>query len=217
MRERFRERVNNCYKWVYGFSDVRQLNVLAVQHAGDDSYSWIMVVLKLTPIHNASILAAFALFFVMLTLPHSSDASGVSVPDRSHRTRAQQRLPPTHTMTRALGSGARFTRIAELRLMFACYRRLSISTLTNFHQFYLPTRSDFSMTPQVSRLLPPSYQKPQLLVSAWLEEDTPFFDYGGVVVSEAPHDSFLIDQGWEHAVLGGTPLVDEVFCILDCK
>ena len=110
----------------------------------------------------------------------------------------------------------RFTRIAELCLMFACYRRLSTSTSANFHQFYLLTRSDFSMTPQVSHLLPPSYQKSQILVSAWLEEDTPFFDYGSVVFGEAAHDSFLIGTGWKHPVLGCTPFVDKVFCILDC-
>ena len=90
------------------------------------------------------------------------------------------------------------------------------STSANFHQFYLLTRSDFSMTPQVSHLLPPSYQKSQVLVSAWLEEDTPFFDYGSVVFGEAPHDSFLIGTGWNHPVLGCTPFVDKVFCILDC-
>ena len=175
-----------------------------------------MVVFKLTPIHYRKYTRSLRPFLLCPLLLQSSDASGVVVLDRSHRIRAQQRLPPTHSMTRVLGSCPRFTRIAEVCLMFACYRRLSTSTSANFHQFYLLTRSDFSMTPQVSHLLPPSYQKSQVLVSAWLEEDTPFFDYGSVVFGEAPHDSFLIGTGWEHPVLGCTPFVDKVFCILDC-
>ena len=47
------------------------------------------------------------------------------------------------------------------------------------------------------------YQKFQVLASAWLEEDTPFFDYGGVGVGEAPRDPFFIGKRRKHAVLGG--------------
>jgi nicotinate-nucleotide pyrophosphorylase (carboxylating) len=69
------------------------------------------------------------------------------------------------------------------------------------------------MTPQYSHLLPPSwkYQTP-----AWLEEDTPSFDYGGFVVREAPREAFLLGKGSERVVLAGTPFVDEIFRLLDC-
>ena len=37
-------------------------------------------------------------------------------------------------------------------------------------------------------LLPPSWKTQ---VTAWLQEDTPSFDYGGFVVGEAPREAFL--------------------------
>jgi len=53
-------------------------------------------------------------------------------------------------------------------------------------------------------------------VSAWLDEDTPSFDYGGFVVGEAPREAFLLGKGSKRAVLAGTPFVDEIFRLLDC-
>ena len=70
-----------------------------------------------------------------------------------------------------------------------------------------------SMTPQFSHLLPPSWKSH---VSAWLDEDTPSFDYGGFVVGEAPREAFLLGKGSKRAVLAGTPFVDEIFRLLDC-
>jgi nicotinate-nucleotide pyrophosphorylase (carboxylating) len=69
------------------------------------------------------------------------------------------------------------------------------------------------MTPQYSYLLPPSWKSQ---VSAWLDEDTPSFDYGGFVVGEAPREAFLLGKGSKRAVLAGTPFVDEIFRLLDC-
>jgi len=69
------------------------------------------------------------------------------------------------------------------------------------------------MTPQYSHLLPPSWKSQ---VSAWLDEDTPSFDYGGFVVGEAPREAFLLGKGSKRAVLAGTPFVDEIFRLLDC-
>jgi hypothetical protein len=70
-----------------------------------------------------------------------------------------------------------------------------------------------SMTPQYSHLLPPSWKSQ---ISAWLDEDTPSFDYGGFVVGEAPREAFLLGKGSQRAVLAGTPFVDEIFCLLGC-
>jgi len=69
------------------------------------------------------------------------------------------------------------------------------------------------MTPQYSHLLPPSW-KSQLV--AWLDEDTPSFDYGGFVVGEAQREAFLLGKGSKRAVLAGTPFIDEIFRHLDC-
>ncbi|KAH9997440.1 Quinolinate phosphoribosyl transferase [Russula compacta] len=69
------------------------------------------------------------------------------------------------------------------------------------------------MTPQYSHLLPPSWRSQ---VAAWLDEDTPSFDYGGFVVGEAPREAFLLGKGSRRAVLAGAPLVDEIFRHLEC-
>jgi len=70
-----------------------------------------------------------------------------------------------------------------------------------------------SMTPQYSHLLPPSWKSQ---VVAWLEEDTPSFDYGGFVVGETQREAFLLGKGSKRAVLAGTPFVNEIFHQLDC-
>lgn len=51
---------------------------------------------------------------------------------------------------------------------------------------------------------------------AWLDEDTPSFDYGGFVVGDAQREAFLLGKGSKCAVLAGTPFVDEIFRHLDC-
>ncbi|EMD40905.1 hypothetical protein CERSUDRAFT_44216 [Gelatoporia subvermispora B] len=63
-------------------------------------------------------------------------------------------------------------------------------------------------------LLPPSW-KPQ--VTAWLQEDTPSFDYGGFVVGEAQREAFLLGKGSTPAVLAGAPFFTEVFEQLGCS
>jgi nicotinate-nucleotide pyrophosphorylase (carboxylating) len=69
------------------------------------------------------------------------------------------------------------------------------------------------MAPQYSHLLPPAWKSQ---VVAWLDEDTPSFDYGGFVVGEAQREAFLLGKGSKRAVLAGTPFVEEIFRLLDC-
>ena len=65
-----------------------------------------------------------------------------------------------------------------------------------------------------AHLLPPSWKTQ---VQAWLQEDTPSFDYGGFVVGEAQREAFLLGKGKQSAVLAGTPFFDEVFEQLGCQ
>ncbi|KAK8174982.1 nicotinate-nucleotide pyrophosphorylase-like protein [Phyllosticta citrichinensis] len=64
---------------------------------------------------------------------------------------------------------------------------------------------------KVAHLLPQSYKR---MVSEWLEEDTPSFDYGGFVVGEDMAEARLL--GKSKGVLAGVPFFDEVFKQLDC-
>ncbi|KAF8917827.1 Quinolinate phosphoribosyl transferase [Mucidula mucida] len=68
--------------------------------------------------------------------------------------------------------------------------------------------------PSFEHLLPPSW-KP--LVTAWLDEDTPSFDYGGYVVGEVEREAFLLGKGKVAAVLAGCPFFTEVFEQLGCQ
>jgi len=63
-------------------------------------------------------------------------------------------------------------------------------------------------------LLPASWKTQ---VTAWLQEDTPSFDYGGFVVGEAPREAFLLGKGHQTAVLAGKPFFTEVFTQLGCE
>lgn len=63
-------------------------------------------------------------------------------------------------------------------------------------------------------LLPPSWKHQ---IAAWLEEDTPSFDYGGYVVGEVEREAFLLGKGKEPAVLAGSPFVTEIFSQLGCR
>ena len=65
-----------------------------------------------------------------------------------------------------------------------------------------------------AHLLPPSWKTQ---VTAWLQEDTPSFDYGGFVVGEEPREAFLLGKGKQAAVLAGAPFFTEVFEQLGCE
>lgn len=52
------------------------------------------------------------------------------------------------------------------------------------------------------------------MVSAWLEEDCPSFDYGGFVVGEEVKEARLL--GKSPGMVAGVPFFDEVFKQLDC-
>ncbi|KAI4737559.1 nicotinate-nucleotide pyrophosphorylase [Aureobasidium sp. EXF-12298] len=63
-----------------------------------------------------------------------------------------------------------------------------------------------------AHLLPPSWTS---VISAWLAEDTPSFDYGGFVVGAAPATARLLAKS--PGIIAGVPFVDEIFKQLDCK
>ncbi|KAL8849803.1 MAG: hypothetical protein Q9221_005219 [Calogaya cf. arnoldii] len=63
----------------------------------------------------------------------------------------------------------------------------------------------------VQHLLPPTYKR---MISAWLEEDCPSFDYGGFVVGEEVKEARLL--GKSAGMVAGVPFFDEVFRQLDC-
>ncbi|XP_014552484.1 glycoside hydrolase family 16 protein [Bipolaris victoriae FI3] len=63
----------------------------------------------------------------------------------------------------------------------------------------------------VAHLLPQTYKR---LVSEWLEEDTPSFDYGGFVVGEEMSEAKLL--GKSEGIVAGVPFFDEVFRQLGC-
>ena len=64
----------------------------------------------------------------------------------------------------------------------------------------------------VAHLLPTNYKR---VVSAWLDEDAPSFDYGGFVVGDEPAEARLL--GKSAGVLAGVPFFDEVFAQLGCS
>jgi nicotinate-nucleotide pyrophosphorylase (carboxylating) len=61
-------------------------------------------------------------------------------------------------------------------------------------------------------LLPNNFKK---LVSSWLEEDVPSFDYGGFVVSETEKTATL--YGKCEGILAGVPFFNEIFSQLGCR
>ncbi|RKP26784.1 hypothetical protein SYNPS1DRAFT_27538 [Syncephalis pseudoplumigaleata] len=61
-------------------------------------------------------------------------------------------------------------------------------------------------------LLPPCWRQ---LVTDWLREDAPSFDYGGFVVGTVPQVAVL--YGKSRGVLAGRPFFDEVFRQVDCR
>ncbi|RMZ86447.1 hypothetical protein DV736_g6327, partial [Chaetothyriales sp. CBS 134916] len=52
------------------------------------------------------------------------------------------------------------------------------------------------------------------MITTWLAEDTPSFDYGGFVVGSSPRTAQLLCKA--PGVLAGVPFVNEVFGQLDC-
>lgn len=62
-----------------------------------------------------------------------------------------------------------------------------------------------------AHLLPPSWAS---VVTTWLAEDTPSFDYGGFVVGDSPAEARLLAKS--PGVLAGVPFFDEIFKQLGC-
>ncbi|EED14130.1 nicotinate-nucleotide pyrophosphorylase [Talaromyces stipitatus ATCC 10500] len=63
----------------------------------------------------------------------------------------------------------------------------------------------------LGHLLPLNYKR---LISEWLEEDCPSFDYGGFVVGESEGEARLL--GKSPGVVAGVPFFNEVFSQLGC-
>lgn len=63
-----------------------------------------------------------------------------------------------------------------------------------------------------SHLLATNYKA---LISQYLEEDVPSFDYGGYVVGEDDQEAVLYMKA--EGVIAGVPFFDEVFRQLDCR
>ncbi|RMJ21241.1 nicotinate-nucleotide pyrophosphorylase [Aspergillus sp. HF37] len=64
----------------------------------------------------------------------------------------------------------------------------------------------------LAHLLPPTYKS---LISSWLQEDCPSFDYGGFVVGDAPAKARLL--GKSEGIVAGIPFFSEVFAQLGCQ
>lgn len=63
----------------------------------------------------------------------------------------------------------------------------------------------------LAHLLPPSWKRQ---VTAWLDEDTPSYDYAGFVVGEATRNATL--WGKSAGIIAGRPFFDEVFTQCGC-
>ncbi|GAA5835880.1 hypothetical protein JCM3766R1_005876 [Sporobolomyces carnicolor] len=77
------------------------------------------------------------------------------------------------------------------------------------------SRSTFAVAPPLgdyAHLLPPSWKS---VITQWLAEDTPSFDYGGFVVGEGLEEAFL--WGKSEGILAGVPFVNEIFAQLGCS
>lgn len=68
------------------------------------------------------------------------------------------------------------------------------------------------MKQDYGHLLPPNWKK---LVQRWLDEDIPSFDIGGYVVGDKEETAVL--YGKSDGVLAGSPFIDGIFGLLDCK
>ncbi|KAI9140524.1 Quinolinate phosphoribosyl transferase [Paraphysoderma sedebokerense] len=72
--------------------------------------------------------------------------------------------------------------------------------------------SHSSTAPSFHHLLPPSWRT---MVTSWLDEDIPSFDYGGFVVGETNEEAIL--WGKSKGVVAGCPFFEEVFRQVDCR
>lgn len=63
----------------------------------------------------------------------------------------------------------------------------------------------------IAHLLPQNCSR---MVSAWLEEDCPSFDYGGFVVGDYAAEANLL--GKSPGMIAGIPFFDQVFVQLGC-
>ncbi|PFH51370.1 hypothetical protein AMATHDRAFT_59076 [Amanita thiersii Skay4041] len=70
------------------------------------------------------------------------------------------------------------------------------------------------MSNSYEHLLPPSWKS---VITTWLAEDIPSFDYGGYVVGEGQREAILFGKGKEPAVLAGSPFFTEIFAQLGCE
>ncbi|KAM6496024.1 Quinolinate phosphoribosyl transferase, C-terminal domain containing protein [Amanita muscaria] len=70
------------------------------------------------------------------------------------------------------------------------------------------------MANSFEHILPPSWKS---IVTTWLAEDTPSFDYAGYVVGEAYREAFLFGKGRDATVLAGSPFFTEIFAQLGCE
>lgn len=75
----------------------------------------------------------------------------------------------------------------------------------------IPRPTEASHHGSLSDLLPSHWPT---LVTSWLAEDTPSFDYGGFVVGSAPRTAQLLCKS--PGVLAGLAFVDEIFKQLNC-
>eukprot|EP01098_Paradermamoeba_levis_P012817 TRINITY_DN5695_c0_g1_i1.p1 TRINITY_DN5695_c0_g1~~TRINITY_DN5695_c0_g1_i1.p1 ORF type:complete len:305 (-),score=92.87 TRINITY_DN5695_c0_g1_i1:52-966(-) len=66
-------------------------------------------------------------------------------------------------------------------------------------------------SPNFSSLLPPSWKS---IITEWLKEDIPSFDFGGFVVGEKPERAILYCKAT--GVLAGVPFFEEIFTQLNC-
>ncbi|KAJ1910529.1 nicotinate-nucleotide diphosphorylase (carboxylating) [Tieghemiomyces parasiticus] len=76
----------------------------------------------------------------------------------------------------------------------------------------IPNTMNSLSTPELANLLPPCWAT---MVTEWLKEDTPSFDYGGFVVGEKQETAVLL--GKSKGVVAGKPFFDEVFKQVGCR
>jgi nicotinate-nucleotide pyrophosphorylase (carboxylating) len=88
------------------------------------------------------------------------------------------------------------------------YKRevIDISSISHFTSLPMSSQTSFE------HLFPPTWRQ---LVTQWLQEDIPSFDYGGFVVGEEPQEAIL--YGKSKGILAGRPFFDEVFRQLNCQ
>jgi len=88
------------------------------------------------------------------------------------------------------------------------------STTAHNHPPHLPHPSQNKNNQNkhsLSHLLPPTYTH---LITAWLAEDCPSFDYAGFVVGDAAGEARLL--GKSAGILAGVPFFEEVFRQCGC-